>query len=76
LAPVSVLAHEDVGVADLVGAATLVLSQAALDALTARAGGGSTGSKEAAAAEAPKAAAKGAGSKAPVEGDSPGGDEV
>ena len=31
---VAVLAHEDVGVADLVGAASLVLSQAALDALT------------------------------------------
>ncbi len=34
---VSVLAHEDVGVADLVGAASLVISQAALDALAARA---------------------------------------
>jgi large subunit ribosomal protein L4 len=39
LARVSVLVHENVGVADLVGAASLVLSQAALDALTARAGG-------------------------------------
>jgi large subunit ribosomal protein L4 len=38
LARVSVLAHEDVGVADIVGAASLVLSQAALDALAARAG--------------------------------------
>ena len=37
LARVHVLHVEDVGVADLVGAATLVLSQAALDALTARA---------------------------------------
>jgi large subunit ribosomal protein L4 len=36
---VAVLAHEDVGVADLLGAASLLLSQAALDALTARAGG-------------------------------------
>jgi hypothetical protein len=35
-----VLQHENVGVADLLGAASLVLSQAALDALTARAGGG------------------------------------
>jgi large subunit ribosomal protein L4 len=40
LARVAVRPHEDVGVADLVGAASLVLSQAALDALTARAGGG------------------------------------
>ncbi|HXB65359.1 MAG TPA: 50S ribosomal protein L4 [Solirubrobacteraceae bacterium] len=38
LARVAVLAHEDVGVADIVGAASLLLSQAALDALTARAG--------------------------------------
>ena len=37
LARVNVLHVDDVGVADLVGAATLVLSQAALDALTARA---------------------------------------
>jgi large subunit ribosomal protein L4 len=37
---VAVLTHESVGVADVVGAATLLLSQAALDALTARAGGG------------------------------------
>jgi large subunit ribosomal protein L4 len=39
LARVSVLAHESVGVADILGAATLLVSQAALDALTARAGG-------------------------------------
>jgi large subunit ribosomal protein L4 len=38
---VAVLAHESVGVVDLVGAASLVLSQAALDALSARAGGAS-----------------------------------
>ncbi len=38
LARVAVLVHEDVGVADLVGSASLVLSRAALDALTARAG--------------------------------------
>ena len=37
LSRVVVLHVDDVGVADLVGAATLVLSQAALDALTARA---------------------------------------
>jgi large subunit ribosomal protein L4 len=37
LAGVSVIAHEDAGVADIVGAATLVLSQPALDALTERA---------------------------------------
>jgi large subunit ribosomal protein L4 len=37
LAGVTVLAHEDAGVADIVGHATLVASQAALDALTARA---------------------------------------
>ncbi len=40
LARVSVLAHEDVGIADIVGAASLVLSQAALDALAARASAG------------------------------------
>ena len=37
LAGVSVLAAENAGVADIVGAATLVASQAAVDALTARA---------------------------------------
>jgi large subunit ribosomal protein L4 len=37
LAGVSVLAHEDAAVADIVGAATLVASQSAIDALTARA---------------------------------------
>lgn len=36
---VAVLTHESVGVVDVLGAASLVLSQAALDALTARAGG-------------------------------------
>jgi large subunit ribosomal protein L4 len=36
---VAVLAHENVGVADIVGAAALVLSQAALAALAARAAG-------------------------------------
>src|SRR4051794_1401340 len=37
IAGVTVLAHEDAGVADIVGAATLVLSEASLDALTERA---------------------------------------
>jgi large subunit ribosomal protein L4 len=37
LAGVTVLAAEDAGVADIVGAATLVASQAAIDNLTARA---------------------------------------
>jgi large subunit ribosomal protein L4 len=40
LARVSVLAHENVGVADILGAASLMLSQAALDGLTARAAAG------------------------------------
>lgn len=38
LVRVAVLTHESVGVADVVGAASLLLSQAALDALSARAG--------------------------------------
>jgi large subunit ribosomal protein L4 len=37
IAGVAVMAVDDVGVADLVGAATVVVSQAALDSLTARA---------------------------------------
>jgi large subunit ribosomal protein L4 len=41
LARVAVLTHESVGVADLVGAASLVCSQVALDALSARAAGSS-----------------------------------
>ncbi len=41
LAGVAVLRHENVGIADLVGAASLVCSQAALDALSARANGSS-----------------------------------
>jgi large subunit ribosomal protein L4 len=69
LARVAVLVHENVGVADLLGAASLVLSQAALDALSARAGGsgGESGSGESNAKATPAAggakAAKGAGSK-------------
>jgi large subunit ribosomal protein L4 len=39
LAGVAVLTHESVGVADLLGAASLLISQSALDALTARAAG-------------------------------------
>jgi large subunit ribosomal protein L4 len=42
LARVAVLTHESVGVADLLGAASLVISQPALDALTARAAGSAT----------------------------------
>ncbi len=42
LAGVAVLTHESVGIADLVGAASLVCSQSALDALSARANGAST----------------------------------
>jgi len=41
LARVAVLTHESVGVADLLGAATLLISQPALDALSARAVAGS-----------------------------------
>jgi large subunit ribosomal protein L4 len=68
LARVAVLAHEDVGVADLVGAASLVLSRAALDALTARAGGGSgSGSPAAAKASESKGAAKPAPAEDPRE---------
>jgi large subunit ribosomal protein L4 len=37
LAGVNVLAHEDAGVADIIGAATVVASQASIDNLTARA---------------------------------------
>jgi large subunit ribosomal protein L4 len=37
LAGVTVLAHEDAAVADIIGAATLVASEAAIEALTARA---------------------------------------
>jgi large subunit ribosomal protein L4 len=55
LAGVAVLTHENVGIADLVGAASLVCSQTALDALTARAGGAST-SEEAQQAPEAKAA--------------------
>jgi len=55
LAGVAVLTHENVGIVDLVGAASLVCSQTALDALTVRAGGAST-SEEAQQAPQAKAA--------------------
>ncbi len=58
---VAVLAHENVGVTDLLGAASLVMSQAALDALTARAG--------IAGAEPAKAAAKAPARKPTLEVD-------
>jgi large subunit ribosomal protein L4 len=48
---VAVLTHENVGVADLLGAATLVISQPALDALSARAAGLSTAAGSATATE-------------------------
>jgi large subunit ribosomal protein L4 len=47
LAWVAVLTHENVGVADLLGAASLVISQPALDALTARAAGSARTATEA-----------------------------
>jgi large subunit ribosomal protein L4 len=50
---VAVLTHENVGIADLLGAASLVISQPALDALTARAAGKTT--ESAAASQEAKA---------------------
>jgi large subunit ribosomal protein L4 len=47
LAGVAVLTHESVGVADLLSAASLVISQPALDALTARAAGSTAAAEEA-----------------------------
>jgi large subunit ribosomal protein L4 len=43
---VAVLTHENVGVADLLGAASLVISRPALDALSARAAGSTTTAAE------------------------------
>jgi large subunit ribosomal protein L4 len=60
LARVAVLTSESVGVADLVGAASLLVSQPALDALTARA----SGSAEPKATEARPAAAEAKTAKA------------
>jgi large subunit ribosomal protein L4 len=65
LAGVAVLTHENVGVADLLSAASLVISQPALDALTARAAGSAIApapapappAKETKAAKTTKAAA-------------------
>jgi large subunit ribosomal protein L4 len=53
LAGVAVLTHENVGIADLIGAASLVCSQTALDALSARANGSSVTEQ----VDAPEAAA-------------------
>jgi large subunit ribosomal protein L4 len=53
---VAVLTHENVGVADLLSAASLVISQPALDALTARAAGSSTAGSSDTAEEAKAAA--------------------
>jgi large subunit ribosomal protein L4 len=47
LARVAVLTHESVGVTDLVGAASLLVSEPALQALSARAAGGSRTAEEA-----------------------------
>ncbi len=58
LARVSVLAHENVGVADLLGAASLVLSQAALDGLTARAGAAAGSSQQKSAVKPKQAVAE------------------
>jgi large subunit ribosomal protein L4 len=55
---VAVLTHENVGVTDLLGAASLLVSQAALDALTERAGGAKTEAPAKAKASAKKPAAK------------------
>jgi large subunit ribosomal protein L4 len=57
LARVAVLAAEHVGVADLLGAASLVVSEPALESLTSRAGSPEAGGRSAPAAEA-KAAAR------------------
>jgi large subunit ribosomal protein L4 len=61
LASVAVLTPENVGVADVLGAASLVVSQGALDALTARAGGPVAGKRGASApADASSAGGKAA----------------
>lgn len=52
LAHVTVLTPEDVGVSDLIAAASLLASQTALDALAARAGGSSEGAPPALSARA------------------------
>ncbi len=78
LTRVAVLTHENVGVADLVGAASLVLSQPALDALTARVNGSSVPETPPApkvtatkAAKTTKAAKSTAAAKAAAADDSP-----
>jgi large subunit ribosomal protein L4 len=55
IARVSVLEPASVGVADIVGAASLLVSEAALAALTSRAGGTASGAESAPAEEAPSA---------------------
>jgi large subunit ribosomal protein L4 len=55
---VSVLVHENVGVVDIVGAASLVLSRAALEGLTARAGGALAPTQDAEASAAGAAESK------------------
>ena len=84
LAGVAVLTHENVGIADLIRAATLVCSQTALDALSARANGASVAEQvsapEAQAAK-PKSAkpskpAMAAESAATAEDDEPGADDA
>jgi large subunit ribosomal protein L4 len=66
LASVAVLTHESVGVADLLSAASLLISQTALDALSARA---ASSSRDASTATTP--AAKSAKPKANAEQSSP-----
>jgi hypothetical protein len=64
---VAVLTPESVGVADLIGSASLLVSQPALDALTARATGevSRAGGEAAEAAEAPAPQAKAPQAKSP-----------
>jgi large subunit ribosomal protein L4 len=73
---VSVLVHENVGVVDIVGAASLVLSQAALDGLTARAIGSKGSADGSSAGDGGSKAGAGASSKDAVEHDSPGSSEA
>jgi large subunit ribosomal protein L4 len=69
LARVAVLSDENVGVADLLGAASLLVSQTALDALTARATGKGAAVEEGAAEKRGKdGAAKSADAKVSAEG--------
>jgi large subunit ribosomal protein L4 len=67
IARVSVLEHASVGVADLVGAASLLVSEAALAALTSRAGGTASGASSVPGEEAPSAATDAPAAEAPTE---------